>query len=96
MTLKLMSRCLSTGVSILVLASWFAPVATAGDSGRRYDRDNAFRGTYRVTESGTIRLYDENGRFEGTVVPDRYRQGYRRYDDSNRFIGTVREMDPDE
>jgi len=81
---------------LLIVALMPAGIAAADESGRRYDSENRFQGSYRVTETGTIRLYDENGRFEGTVVPKRDGDGYRRYDSENRYLGSLRRDDATE
>ena len=78
---------------LLGTSPFFAPALHAAESGRRYGDDNSFQGTYREGRSGIIRLYDENGTFEGTVVPDKDGDGYRRYDWNNRFLGSIDEDD---
>jgi len=69
---------------ILLLSS----VAWAADTGRRFDSNNQFQGSYRVTESGIIRLYDEKGLFEGTIVPGRDMGSFRRYNWNGTFLGS--------
>ena len=78
---------------LLGTSPFFALALHAAESGRRYGDDNSFQGTYRKGRSGIIRLYDENGTFEGTVVPDKDGDGYRRYDWNNTFLGSIDEDD---
>ena len=68
---------------LLLWASWVWADPPA--SGRRYDKDGQFDGTYRE-QRGRLRLYDENGKFEGTAVPDA-RGRLRRYDKDGQFEG---------
>ena len=90
-------RLTITYIALLLGASpFFGPALHAAESGRRYGDDNSFQGTYRKDRSGIIRLYDENGTFEGTVVPDKDGDGYRSYDWNNQFLGSIDEGDQDE
>jgi len=83
-------RTMLTVLLLLVhTAAWSA------DTGRRYDSKSGFQGTYRITESGIIRLYDPKGNFEGTIVPGRDKGSFRRYDWNNSFLGSGDEDDSD-
>ena len=62
-------------LSLVLTAPAFS--ADPPKSGRRYDKNGKFDGTYRETRRGHLRLYDENGKFEGTVRPDRPRRPTR-------------------
>lgn len=73
------------GLLVAILTSTLA----LADGGRRYNSDNEFDGTYSEDSNGRIRLYDERGAFEGTVVPDD--SGYRSYDWRNKYIGSATE-----
>lgn len=74
----------------LILCLLASSLAVAGESGRRYDNNNNFIGTYVRGKDGTYRLYDNNNTFEGTVVPDRKdRRKGRQYSWDNSFQGTV-------
>lgn len=75
---------------LVMLILMLSSVAWAADTGRRYDSNNQFQGTYRVNESGTIRLYDEKGLFEGTIVPRRDMGSFRRYNWNGTFLGSGR------
>ena len=71
-------------------------VAMAGDSGRRYDSNNGFQGTYRVTESGTDRLYDANGNYEGKIIPNPDGDRFERYDSLGNYVGSIEEDESQE
>lgn len=60
-------------IFVLMVSVIFAR-AMAEETGRRYDAKGNYNGSYRVTESGKIRLYDEKGNYEGSIVSkgDRY------------------------
>jgi hypothetical protein len=54
-------------IFVLMVSVIFAR-AMADEVGHRYDAKGAYNGSYRVTESGKIRLYDEKGNYEGSIV----------------------------